>query len=82
MPTSPRVRSALDAPWEQLNARRLELIDKKYKDRLSAAEEVELRALQEAAEKQIELPPIEPLLELRERAIEEGLLPDPDDLGR
>lgn len=81
MRSSPAVRSSLDAPWEQLNVRRLDLIDKKCKGRLTTVEEAELRALQEEAGKHIELPPLEPLLELRNRAIKGGLLPDSGDVS-
>ena len=82
MSSSSAARSSVGVPWEQLNARRLDLIDKKHSGGLSPAEEAELRDLQEEADAHVQLPPLEPLLELERRAIEEGFLPDLDDAGR
>jgi hypothetical protein len=63
------------APWEELNARRLQLIDREFKGGLTPAEQEELRILQEEADKHIKLPSLDIFRELEECAIREGLLP-------
>ena len=55
MPSSPPVLSSLDVPCEQPNARRSVLIDARCKDRLTTAEEAELR-IAGKADKHVEPP--------------------------
>lgn len=67
-------RSVRWASWEELNARRLNLIDKEIDAKLSLTEQAELRSLQAEAEKHITLPPLSIFDAMEQCAMKEGLL--------
>ena len=64
-----------EVSWEELNGRRLNLIDKGIDFQLSADEQTELRALQAEAEKHLTPPPSDIFKSMEQCAIKEYLLP-------